>query len=397
MELSRRVMGIEESITMAVSAKAKAMRAQGIDVVSMEAGEPDFDTPQHIKDAAIKAIRDGFTKYTQASGTPELKRAICDKLERDNGLKYDPSQVVVNCGAKHTLFDAVMSVINDGDEAIIPAPYWVSYADQVKLMGGQPVVVVTKPENGLKMTAEELRGAITSRTKVLILNSPTNPHGVVYSKAELSALSKVLASAEIYVISDEIYEKIVYGGPCHSIAQMDPAVKSRTIVVNGVSKSYSMTGWRIGYAAGPKEVISLMAKVESQETSNPSSISQAAALAALNGPQDSVEEMRKAFQERRDHILERLSAIPGITCMRPEGAFYVFPNTSSFYGSRCGARRIDGSLDLCNYLLEEMNVSCVPGSGFGMDGYIRLSYATSMENIHKALDRIEKGLGRLSR
>ncbi len=397
MTLSRRVMGIEESITMAVSAKAKTMRAQGIDVVSMDAGEPDFDTPQHIKEAAIRAIQDGFTKYTVATGIPELKRAICDKLERDSGLKYDPSQVVVGCGAKHTLFDATMALVNEGDEAIIPAPYWVSYADQVKLMGGKPVVVQTRPENGLKMTADELRGALSPRTKFLLLNSPSNPHGAVYSEAELAALARVLANTDAYIISDEIYEKIIYGVKCHSIAQMGEALKARTILVNGVSKSYAMTGWRIGYAAGPKEVISLMAKLQSQETSNPASISQMAALAALNGPQEGVEQMRRAFEERRDTIVGRLNAIPGITCMKPDGAFYVFPNTSALYGSRYKDRKVQNSLDLCNFLLEEMKVSCVPGSGFGMDGHVRMSYATSMENIRKALDRVEEGVGKLSR
>ena len=396
MALSKRVLGIEESVTMAVSAKAKAMRAEGIDVVSMDAGEPDFDTPQYIKDGAIKAIEDGFTKYTQATGIPELKRAICDKLERDNGLKYDPTQVVVNCGAKHTIFDAAMSLINEGDEAIIPAPYWVSYVDQVKLMGGKAVVVETRPENGLKMTPDELRGVISSRTKVLILNSPSNPHGAVYSEDELSGLAEVLADSEVYVISDEIYEKIIYGVPFFSIAQMGEAMKARTILVNGVSKAYAMTGWRIGYAAGPKEVISLMAKLESQETSNPSSISQAAALTALNGPQGSVEQMRGAFEERRDYIVDRLNGISGISCMKPDGAFYVFPNMSEVYGSHYGDWKVESSLDLCNFLLKEMGVSCVPGSGFGMDGHMRVSYATSMENIRKALDRIEEGVGRLS-
>lgn len=398
MELSRNATRIEASITMMLSAKAASMRAEGVDVVSLDVGEPDFDTPQNIKDAAIKAINEGFTKYTPATGIPALKKAICAKFERDNGLKYEPTQVVVTVGGKHAIFDVVMALINPGDEAIIPSPYWVSYADQVKLMGGKPVIVDAKIENGLKITADQLKTAITPKTKFFLINSPSNPSGIVYSKAELQALAGVLLSTDIYIISDEIYEKLIYGNAQHhSIASFSPELKERTVVVNGVSKTYAMTGWRIGYAAGPKKVISIMGNIESQETSNPCSIAQKAALEALTGPQESVETMRKAFDERREYVVSRLNSIKGISCLKPDGAFYAFPDVSSFYGSSSNGKKITNSAELCSYLLEDMKVSCVPGSGFGLDKYIRLSYATSMENLRKALDRMEEGLAKLQK
>jgi aspartate aminotransferase len=391
MRLSKNATRIEESITMAITAKAKALKAQGIDVISLSAGEPDFDTPQHIKDAAIRAIEEGFTKYTAATGIPELKKAICEKFYRDNGLEYEPSQIVVTCGAKHAIFDVVMALINEGDEAIIPSPYWVSYADQVKLMGGIPVVIDTLRENGLKLTPEALEEMITPRTKFLLLNSPSNPHGAVYSEWELRALAEVILDAEMFVISDEIYEKIIYGDARHvSIASFGPELKDRTIVVNGVSKSYSMTGWRIGYAAGPKRVMKVIGDIESQETSNPCSISQRAALAGLTGPQECVEEMRQAFEERREYVIGRLNGMEGVTCPVPDGAFYAFPDVSTCYG-----RTIRNSAEMCSYLLEEHRVACVPGSGFGMDDYIRLSYAASMDDLRRGLDRIEEGLKKL--
>jgi aspartate aminotransferase len=392
--VSRNAQRIAPSVTLAISAKAKEMKAQGIDVISLSAGEPDFDTPGFIKEAAIEAIQKGFTKYTPTVGIPKLREAICAKFERDNGLRYDPSQIIVGCGAKHTLFTCILALVGDGDEVIIPTPYWVTYPEQPKIAGGNPVIVETTQAEGYKLTPEALKAAVTPRTKAVILNSPSNPSGVVYSKEELGALADVVLETGIFVISDEIYEKIIYeDAQHHSIASLRDGMLDRTIVVNGVSKTYAMTGWRIGYAAGPKEIISAMGKIQSQETSNPTSISQMAALAALNGPQDCLKEMLVAFDQRRKYIVQRLNAIDGVSCPSPKGAFYVFPDTSSLYGSAYNGRRISGSVDLCNYLLEEVNVACVPGAGFGSDAHIRLSYATSMENIEKAMDRIEKGIG----
>jgi len=395
--ISRYVRGVKPSVTLAVTAKAKEMRSKGIDVVSLSAGEPDFDTPPNVKEAAIKAIEEGFTKYTPAVGIPKLREAICRKLEADNGLKYDASEVIVNCGGKHSVYLAVQVLVGEGDEVIIPAPYWVSYPPQVVLAGGKPVVIETRRDNGLKMTPEELRSAITSKTKLLILNSPSNPSGAVYTREELEAIADVVLEAGIYVISDEIYEKITYDGLKHySIASVRPGMKERTVVINGVSKPYSMTGWRIGYAAGPKEIISAMGTVQSQQTSNPCSIAQMAALEAITGPQDCVSEMVRAFDERRRYIVSRLEAMEGVWCPVPQGAFYVFPDLSSVYGSSYDGRRIEGSVDLCNFLLEEERVACVPGAGFGMDAHIRISYAASMEDIEKGIDRIEEGLRKLS-
>ena len=396
MVLSRNVQRVAPSVTMAMSAKAKAMQAKGIDVISLSAGEPDFDTPDNIKEAAIKAIREGFTKYTPGTGTPELKRAVCDKFEEDNGLKYDPSQVTVNCGAKHSLFTTVLTLVGEGAEVIVPTPYWVTYAEQPKLAGGESVIVGTKEAHGLKITPDELRAAITPKTKLLVLNSPSNPSGVVYTKEELEVLAEVALETGIYVLSDEIYEKIIYDGATHhSIAALGDEIKKRTVVVNGVSKTYAMTGWRIGYAAGPKEIIDGMAKIQSQETSNPASISQAAALEALTGPQDFIEDMLKAFDERRKYMVARLNALPGVSCAMPGGAFYAYPDVSVYYGRPFKGKKIDGSTALCDFLLEEMHVAAVPGEGFGTYPHIRFSYATSMENIERALDRVEEGLKRL--
>jgi len=397
MSVSKCVSRIEQSITLAITAKAKAMKAEGIDVVGMSAGEPDFDTPDNIKQAAVKAINDGITKYTPSSGLPALRKAIADKFEKDNGLNYKPEEIIVNCGAKHSVFLAVMALVDEGDEVIIPTPYWVSYPEMVKVAGGKPVIVETLPENELKLTAEQLRKAITPRTKAWILNSPSNPSGMVYTRDELLELVKVLREAEVYTISDEIYEKILYdGAEHHSIASLDPQVFSRTITINGVSKSYSMTGWRIGYAAGPLEVIKAMGKLQSQETSNPCSISQMATLEALTGPQDSVGRMVKAFNERRIYLVDRLNSMEGVSCVNPKGAFYAFPDFSAHYGKSANGKVISGSVELSNYLLEEMKVGVVPGGGFGADAHLRISYATSMEAIKKALTRIEDGLKALS-
>lgn len=394
--ISQRAQRIEASVTMVISTKAKEMKAQGMDVISLSVGEPDFDTPQHIKEAANRAIAQGFTKYTSATGTPELKKAICAKLQRDNGLSYGPSQIAVGCGAKHSIFDALLVLVDEGDEVLIPAPYWVSYPEQVKIAGGKPVIV--EPDHGLKVMPDVLKAAITDRSKVLILNSPSNPSGVVYSKEELEELADVVLGAELVVLADEIYEKLVYNGVVHySISALREGMMERTVVINGVSKAYAMTGWRIGYAAGPTAIISAMGKIQSQETSNPCSISQAAALAALTGPQDSVPVMVKAFDERRRYMVDRLNGMEGVSCPAPQGAFYAFPDVSAWYGSRYNGKVIGGSVDLCTFLLEEMKVACVPGAGFGMDAHIRLSYATSMEHIERAMDRMEEGLEKLRR
>ncbi len=398
MEISRNVQRMEPSITMAVTDKAKAMKAQGIDVISMSAGEPDFDTPENIKEAAYRAIQSGFTKYTPAVGIPELREAICQKFKRDNDLDYEPSEVVVSCGAKHSIFIAVMAILNPGDEVIIPAPYWVTYTEQPKLAGGNPVLVKAEKETGLKITPGQLKDAVTPKTRLFMLNSPSNPSGAVYTKEELEGLADVLLDTGVWVISDEMYESIIYDGEVHySIAALRDGMKDQTITVNGVSKTYAMTGWRIGYAAGPGDVIKAMGKIQSQETSNPSSISQMAALEAITGSKDAFNEMLKAFDERRRYILERLNSIEGASCITPKGSFYAYPDVSSYYGSRFNGKAIEGSVAMCTYLLDEAKVACVPGAGFGTDENIRLSYATSMENIEKALDRIEEGLSKLDR
>ena len=393
MPLSHNVQRVQPSVTMQISAKAAAMRADGIDVVTLSAGEPDFDTPQNIKDAGIRAIAEGFTKYTTpGSGIVELKKAICRKFARDNNLEYTTDEVIVNNGAKHSLFLAVAALMNPGDEAIIPTPYWVTYSEQPRLVGGEPIIVETRPENGLKLTAAEFRAAITPQTRMLFLCSPSNPSGAVYSRDELAALAEVAVEYGIYVLSDEIYEKLVYdGAEHHSIAALNPEIKALSIVVNGVSKAYSMTGWRIGYTGASAEIIGGMNKVQSQEVSHPSSMSQKAAVEALDGPQQSVEEMRQAFDERRRYMVERLNAIAGIECALPQGAFYAYPDVTAYYGDRCA-----DSVALCEYLLAEGLVACVPGAGFGTREHIRLSYATSMELIAKAMDRVEKALGELA-
>lgn len=392
MPLSHNVQRVQPSVTMQISARAAAMQRAGIDVISLSAGEPDFDTPQNVKDAGIRAIAAGFTKYTTpGSGIGELKEAICRKFERDNGLVYTTDEVIVNNGAKHSLFLAVAALVNPGDEVIVPAPYWVTYREQPRLVGGEPVIVGTQAANGLKLTADEFRAAITPRTRMLFLCSPSNPSGAVYTRAELKALAAVAVEHGIYVLSDEIYEKLIYdGAEHHSIAACGPEAKKLSIVVNGVSKAYSMTGWRIGYTGASAEIIAGMNKVQSQEVSHPSSMAQKAAVEALNGPQESVEEMRRAFDARRHYMVERLNAIEGVECALPQGAFYAYPDVAAYYGGQ-----VRDSVALCEYLLEEGKVACVPGAGFGTYEHIRLSYATSMEQIERAMDRVEEILGRL--
>jgi aspartate aminotransferase len=395
-KLASRVAKVKPSETLAITAKTNALRAQGRDVIGFGAGEPDFDTPDHIKKAAIKAIEAGFTKYTPVGGTDELKDAIINKLSVDNHLEYKRSQVVVSCGAKHTLYNLAQALFEEGDEVIIPAPYWVSYPDIVVLAGGTPVILNTLEKDGFKMKPEQLRSAITDRTKAVILNGPSNPTGASYSPDDLKALAVVLTDTDIFIISDDIYERILYADyPFANMATVDPCLKDRTIVVNGVSKSYAMTGWRIGYAAGPEEIIGAITKIQSQNTSNPASISQKASVAALNGDQSVVAMMVEEFKKRRNYIVGALNDIPGIHCLTPEGAFYVFPNVSGIYGLSFSGKKITNSTDFIEYLLDEANVATVPGAAFGSDDHIRLSYATSLKNIEEGVKRIKNAVAKL--
>ncbi|MBI5026897.1 MAG: pyridoxal phosphate-dependent aminotransferase [Nitrospirae bacterium] len=393
MKLSNRVNSIKPSPTLAIDAKAKALKASGVDIVNFGVGEPDFDTPANIKEAAIKAIKDGFTKYTPVGGIDELKAAIVEKFKRDNGLDYEKDEILVSCGAKHSLYNIAQAIFNNGDEVIIPAPYWVSYPDQVTLNDAIPVIVNTDEGNSFRLTPELLSKSITKKTRALILNSPSNPTGLAYDRKNLEAIADIALRYDFSIISDEIYEKLIYDGFKHiSIASLSPELKKKTIVVNGLSKSYAMTGWRIGYCAGPKEIIKAMTNIQSQSTSNPTSIAQKAAVEALRGPQDFIPEMVEEFDRRRRYMVERFNKIPDVSCLTPVGAFYTFPKVSSFYGKNFKGKTIGSSSDLANYLLEEAKVAVVPGSAFGNDNHIRLSYATSMENIKKGLDRIEEAL-----
>ena len=397
MKLASRISTIKPSPTLAITAKANALKAEGRDVISFGAGEPDFDTPDHIKMAAVKAIEEGFTKYTPVDGIVELKDAIISKLGRDNQLTYDRSQIVVSCGAKHTLYNLTQVLFEEGDEVIIPSPYWVSYLDMVLLSGARPVILKTGEAQGFKILPEQLKAAITRNTKAIIMNSPSNPTGAVYTARELAALAEVVSGKEMLVISDDIYEKIIYDDrQFTNIASLSKELRDRTVVVNGVSKTYSMTGWRIGYAAGPEEIIKAMTKLQSQNTSNPTSISQWAAVEALNGNQESVPVMVEEFRRRRDVIVEKLNAIPGITCALPDGAFYVFPDVSSLFGRSYQGQALSNSSDFTAYLLEAANVAVIPGVDFGHDNHIRLSYATSLKNIEEGLKRINSAVKGLS-
>lgn len=393
MELSKKALQVSASPTLAIDAKFKAMKADGIDVIGFGCGEPDFDTPDNIKGMAVKAIEDGQTKYTPASGTLALKKAICDKLKKDNGLDYTPANIVVSNGAKHSLINAFNAITNPGDEIIVPAPYWVSYTEMIKMADGVPVIIETTEEDGFKFTAQQLRDAITPKTKALVLNSPSNPTGMLYSEAELREIAEIAVENDIFVVADEIYEKLIYDGKEHvSIASFNEEIKNRTILVNGVSKSYAMTGWRIGFTAANAEVTKVMANMQSHAASNPSSISQAAALEAYIGEQNTVEEMRKVFEERRNYMVERINSIDGVSCKKPEGAFYVMMNIKDVFGKEVDGKVITNSDEFCEVLLEKSLVALVPGSGFGIEGYVRWSYATSMENIVKGLDRLEEFL-----
>ncbi|MGE5751704.1 MAG: pyridoxal phosphate-dependent aminotransferase [Nitrospirota bacterium] len=396
MGIAKRASAVKPSPTLATAAKAKAMKAQGIDVVDFGVGEPDFDTPENVKEAAKRAIQAGFTKYTPASGTDELKEAVVEKFKRDNGLSYERSQILISCGAKHSLYNIAEALFDPGDEVIIPSPYWVSYPDQVILNDATPIIVETTEDEGFKLSAKKLENAVTHKTKAVILNSPSNPTGLAYDKKTLEEIAAVAVKHKLYVISDEIYEKLIYDGFQHfSIASLGPEIKDLTIVVNGVSKSHAMTGWRIGYAAGPKDVITAMANIQSQSTSNPTSISQKAAVEALRGPQDFIQVMNSEFDKRRKYMVERLNRITGMSCLMPVGAFYAFPRVFPLFGKSINGKLIRNSSDLAAYLLEEAKVALVSGDAFGADAYIRLSYATSMEIIVKGLDRIERAVNKL--
>lgn len=390
LQLSDRVQSIKPSPTLAVTNRAAELRAAGQDIIGLGAGEPDFDTPEHIKEAAIKAINSGFTKYTAVDGTPSLKKAIINKFKRDNGLNYEPDQILVSCGGKQSFFNLSLAMINPGDEVIIPAPYWVSYPDMVLIAGGVPVIIETGPESRYKINAAQLEAAITPKTRLLVINSPSNPSGMAYNKAELKALADVLVKhPHVWVATDDMYEPILWTEEGFSnILNVCPELYERTIVLNGVSKAYSMTGWRIGYAAGPKKLIGAMKKVQSQSTSNPTSISQVAAEAALNGPQDCVQVMIKSFKERHDYLVAALNEIPGFECQPADGTFYAFPCTKK-------AQKMLGlksDLELAEKLLTENGVALVPGSAFGTPDHMRLSFATSMENLEKAVARIRAAM-----
>lgn len=387
--LSERAKRIAPSATMAMDAKTKELLRQGVDVVNFTVGEPDFDTPAHVKKAAVEAINAGFNKYTPVAGIPELKEAVCYKFKRDNGLTYTPAEIAVSIGAKHSLYNIFQVLLDPGDEVIIPAPYWVSYLEQVKVADGCPVVLSSREEQGFRLDAAQIKEVLTPRTKALILNSPSNPTGCVYSRRQLEEIAALAVEKQFFVISDEVYEPFIYSDTGHvSIAQISPEVKEMTLIVHGLSKSHSMTGWRIGYTAGRKEIIAAISSLQSHSTSNPASMAQKAAVVALTGSQDSVTEMREAFRRRRDIIVKRLNSIPGLSCRLPEGAFYVFPNISKLFGRRYKGQTVADSMQLAELLLTEAHVATVPGSAFGAEGYLRISYATSEANIEKGLDRI---------
>jgi aspartate aminotransferase len=395
--LSNRAISLKPSPTLAINAKAKSMQAQGIRVVSFGAGEPDFDTPENIKEAAKRALDAGFTKYTPVGGIDDLKDAIIKKFQRDNRITYKRSEIIVSCGGKHSFYNLAQAIFDQGDEVIIPAPYWVSYPPMVALANGTPVIVETTEKNEFKITPDELKKAITPKTKALILNSPSNPTGSAYTKKELEKIAEIALSKNIFVISDEIYEKIVYDDfEFVSIASLSEEIKKRTIIVHGVAKTYAMTGWRIGYTAGPEEIILAMNNIQSQSTSNPTSIAQKASVEALAGPQDDVGKMVTAFGQRRNYIVDRLNNIPGVSCYKPVGAFYVFPNFLSHYGKSFQGKKIENSTHLADFFLDVAKVAVVPGIEFGADPFERLSYATSMEDIKEGLNRIEETLKKLS-
>lgn len=397
MKISARAAGVSPSLTLAITAKAKKLKGEGLPVVSFGAGEPDFNTPEYIVDAAKEALGKGFTKYTAASGMPELKVAVCEKLKRDNGLNYEPSQIVISNGAKHSLSNVMQALIETGDEVIIPAPYWLTYPELVRINGGVPVIVHTDPRNSFKITPEQLKKAITAKTKAVILNNPNNPTGAVYGKEEIFALAEILQNTDIVVIADEIYEKLAYGKEVVSIASYSPELKERTVIVNGVSKSYAMTGWRIGYTASCVELAKAMSNLQSHETSNPNSIAQYAAVTALSDPssREFLDYMRTTFDHRRKIMVEELKKIKGITPIVPEGAFYVMFGVESLYGKSYEGQKINSAMDFATILLDKCFVAVIPCESFGADGYIRLSYSTSDDDIRTGIERIGKFVAEL--
>ena len=397
MRISQRCQRVTGSLTLAIDAKAKEMKQKGIDVVGFGAGEPDFDTPEHIRKAAKDALDLGKTRYTPAAGMPELRQAICDKLKRDNGLDYVPQQIVVSTGAKHSLFNSFQALLEEGDEVIVPGPYWVSYPEIVRMAGGVPVIVEGREENNFKPTIDDFRAAVTDKTRAVVINSPNNPNGFVFTREELQAIGDLAIEKDLSIVSDEIYEFLVYDGAEHiSIASLSPEIKERTIVINGMSKAYAMTGWRIGYTASPLNAAKAMTNFQSHSTSCPNSIAQYAALTALSGPDDQLKSMVAEFDRRRRRIVELINEIPGLSCKPPKGAFYVMMNISGVFGKRYNGAPIVDSMSFTQLLLDNSHVAVVPGAGFGADAYVRLSYATSMENIEKGLARIKEFVGKLT-
>lgn len=396
MRLANRLQAIKPSPTLALNAKAKALAAQGVDVVGLAAGEPDFDTPEYIKQAAIDAMRAGFTKYTATAGIPELRAAICEKFQRDNQLTYTPDQVVVTAGGKHALFNLFLALLNEGDEVIILAPYWVSYPEMVLLAGGKPVILETREEDGFAPDPEAIRRALTPRTRALIINSPSNPSGAVLSRQALEGIADAVRGHDCLIVSDDMYEKLLYEGQFLNIANVAPDLFPRLVVTNGMSKAYAMTGWRLGYAAGPKPLIAAMQMIQDQSTSNASSIVQKAGLAALQGPEDTIRTMVAEYRVRRDLFVDGLNAIPGIHCRKPEGAFYVLPNMRALLGRTYKGRKLESSVQISEILLDDFRVAAVPGSPFGAEGYVRMSFVTSREVLQKGLVRLREFVSSLS-
>lgn len=391
LNLSKKCLKIEPSITLDITAKAKAMKDSGIDVVSFGAGEPDFNTPKNIREEGIRAINEGLTRYTPASGILQLKEAICEKLDKDNNLQYESKNIIISSGAKHSIYNALMAILNPEDEVIFGIPYWVSYPELVRLADGVPVLIETKEENNFKFTVEDLNNVTTDKTKAIILNSPNNPTGSVYSKDELTEIANWAVKNNVFIISDEIYEKLIYSEKGHvSIASINNDVKKLTILINGMSKAHAMTGWRIGYAAADEEIVKVMSNIQAHSTSNPCSISQYASIEGLLGDQSSVDEMKKHFSQRRDYMVNTINSIKGLKCRKPEGAFYIMMNFTDLIGKTVKGETIKTSLDFSNLLLDKGKVAVVPGIAFGDDKYVRLSYATSMENIEKGLQRIKE-------
>jgi aspartate aminotransferase len=395
--LAERTKLVKPSVTLAIAAKAGKLRAEGVDVINFSAGEPDFDTPERIKAAAIDALRKGLTKYTDVTGIEPLREAISEKYRQEYDLHYRKEDILVSCGAKHSIYNILQAVVDPGDEALILAPYWVSYSDMALLAGGVPRLISSNESGGFRIQPEQLEAALSPRTRIFFLNSPCNPTGASYNRDELLALAKVLEKHDCLIVADDIYEKIVYDGfEVHNIITLCPALRDRTIIVNGVSKSYAMTGWRIGYALGPSDIIAAAGKIQSQSTSNPTSIAQAAAVEAIRGPQEEVAIMVREFHKRRDVIVDQLNAIDGITCRKPEGAFYVFPNVSELLNKSGRGKKLGSPCDLADYLLEEAQVAAVPGEDFGSKEHIRFSYAASLEDIEKGCARIRVAVQKLS-